>query len=245
MCLPVDANHVAASLAASAAAAATAAAHAASNAANAAAHAAHAAAQAATDTASNIRRALAGRDTHTSASPASAPASSVHPAQQPAVLPDASDESDASPSPPADHHIPDAPAAAVPASVVPSGIATPADLQPAAGTDQVACCEPKPRKQALRKVRVFPKHSDTDDMAAVAAHLAAEYPKAPKIALGFSQGSNVLVHYLGIHAKDPPPFTAGISVSNAYDLGEIAGHERVHSMACCRLFQMLYDCWFC
>jgi hypothetical protein len=32
------------------------------------------------------------------------------------------------------------------------------------------------------------------------------------------QGSNVLVHYLGLHADDPPPLTAAISMSNAYDL---------------------------
>eukprot|EP00983_Pelagomonas_calceolata_P044774 1139442-Pelagomonas_calceolata.AAC.7 len=31
-------------------------------------------------------------------------------------------------------------------------------------------------------------------------------------------GSNLLVHYLGLHAADPPPYAAAICVSNAFDL---------------------------
>lgn len=42
---------------------------------------------------------------------------------------------------------------------------------------------------------------------------------APIVALGFSQGSNSLVHFLGqLPTDQPPPFRAAISVSNAYDL---------------------------
>jgi hypothetical protein len=52
----------------------------------------------------------------------------------------------------------------------------------------------------------------------VVAHIRACFPDAPIVALGFSQGSNALVHYLGLHATDPPPFAAAISVSNAFNL---------------------------
>ncbi|KAJ9523773.1 hypothetical protein QJQ45_019962, partial [Haematococcus lacustris] len=84
------------------------------------------------------------------------------------------------------------------------------------------------RKQSLMQsmCKVFPRHSDVDDLAAVAQHLAQLFPTAPKLALGFSQGSNVLCHYLGLHANDPPPFTAAISVSNAFDL--VTGTAALH-----------------
>eukprot|EP00967_Tisochrysis_lutea_P032871 scaffold38920_cov15-Tisochrysis_lutea.AAC.1 len=35
---------------------------------------------------------------------------------------------------------------------------------------------------------------------------------------GQQPGSNLLVHYLGLHAADPPPYAAAICVSNAFDL---------------------------
>ncbi|KAL6748428.1 hypothetical protein V8C86DRAFT_1154470 [Haematococcus lacustris] len=116
--------------------------------------------------------------------------------------------------------------AGIPSSTCTQG-ATPAE-GPAPQTEGPDRAAEVQRKQSLMQsmCKVFPRHSDVDDLAAVAQHLAQLFPTAPKLALGFSQGSNVLCHYLGLHANDPPPFTAAISVSNAFDL--VTGTAALH-----------------
>jgi len=65
--------------------------------------------------------------------------------------------------------------------------------------------------------RTWPRYGDTADFHEVVAHLAAEWPGAPLLAVGYSAGSNVLVKYLGEAGPDCP-LAAAVSVSNAYDL---------------------------
>jgi predicted alpha/beta-fold hydrolase len=72
----------------------------------------------------------------------------------------------------------------------------------------------------------FPEHSDVDDMADVSAHVAAEFPQAPKALVGFSCGACGVVNYLGRHAH---PFVAGVSVCNAHDLRKLADWLRSRS----------------
>lgn len=71
--------------------------------------------------------------------------------------------------------------------------------------------------RASDRVKIFPMHCDLDDMSAVARHLQSKYPNAPKVAVGFSAGSNIVANFLGRH-PDQKVFLAGISISNAYDL---------------------------
>ena len=54
-----------------------------------------------------------------------------------------------------------------------------------------------------------------------------EFPKAPKIVIGYSLGANVTTHYLA-EVESPSPFIGGAGVCNPYDLN-IVNQERMKS----------------
>jgi predicted alpha/beta-fold hydrolase len=70
---------------------------------------------------------------------------------------------------------------------------------------------------AASSKRTWPRHGDTGDMHAVVAHLAATFPDAPLLGIGYSAGSNVLIKYLAEAGSDAP-LVGAVGVSNAYDL---------------------------
>jgi predicted alpha/beta-fold hydrolase len=70
---------------------------------------------------------------------------------------------------------------------------------------------------AASSKRTWPRHGDTGDMHAVVAHLAATFPDAPLLGIGYSAGSNVLIKYLAEAGSDAP-LVGAVSVCNAYDL---------------------------
>ena len=65
--------------------------------------------------------------------------------------------------------------------------------------------------------KIFPRHSDMDDMWCVVKHLMSKYPSAPKYMIGFSCGANLMVNYLALPGGSGD-FILSASVSNGYDI---------------------------
>lgn len=65
----------------------------------------------------------------------------------------------------------------------------------------------------------------TNDFSCVVNSLHQRYPKRPIVALGFSQGANLLLKYLG-EQKQQTPLTCAIAVSPPFQLRSIANRIR-------------------
>jgi predicted alpha/beta-fold hydrolase len=74
-------------------------------------------------------------------------------------------------------------------------------------------CSGEPNRTAR-----FYHAGETGDLAFLLAHLAARFPAAPLLGIGFSLGSNVLLKYLG-ERGDESRIRAAVGVSIPFDLG--------------------------
>lgn len=65
--------------------------------------------------------------------------------------------------------------------------------------------------------KIFPRHSDVEDMECIVNHITFNYPNTPKFLVGFSCGANLGVNYISKHKDD---FTCCVSISNGYNIKE-------------------------
>jgi predicted alpha/beta-fold hydrolase len=68
--------------------------------------------------------------------------------------------------------------------------------------------------------KIFPIHSNMDDMKAVVHHLVTRFPNAPLHIVGFSCGGNLLINFIADEEGLPPNLGACVSVGNGYQINE-------------------------
>lgn len=67
----------------------------------------------------------------------------------------------------------------------------------------------------------LPSYCDMDDMKLVVDHIVSEFPKSPKLILGFSMGGNLVMKYLCQENKDNRHFEAGICICCGFDIAKV------------------------